>query len=180
MSFPSRAIKSWCKNIQKLIDSPRKNKTTYNDGFCMCEVEKAILYAPGDKQAQLTSGLFWSVWIDQVMYYVLIDGGVNGFLPEPELYRKFRSIYCFPKFYVHSGPGHSSPHFLLGDNQHYQKPDEYLLKEDKNDFWCEVKKWLMSIHRDDVVNAVISAFREDIENRFENKYSFLWENLECI
>ncbi len=179
ISFPSEAIKDWCHNIQKLIDAPREGKTSYDDGFCACEVEKAILYAPHEQQPQLISGLFWSIWIDQVMYYVLVDGGIHGFEPDKELYKKYRSKYRFPKLYVHSGPGHSSPHFLLSQNANYQTPNNELLEEDRRDFWCNVKDWLKGIHRDDVIDAALSAFQDDINTRFNHNYDFLINNLDC-
>lgn len=178
MQFPSQRIKDWCNNIQALIDAPRVNKTSKGNGFCGCEFEQAILYAPRNQQAQLTSGLFWSVWIDQVMYYVFVDGGIVNFPQEIELYEKFRSIYCFPKLYVCSGRGYLSPHILFDNNYRYLKPDRELLEEDKKEFWNdEVKKWLTNIHRGDVIVALVSAFKEDITKRFENNYGFLSENL---
>lgn len=181
MKFPSEDLKNWCREIQNLIDAPRERKTGI--GFCACEIEEAILYAPENMQAQLTSALFWSIWIDQVMYFILLDGGVKPYLrkyfppAENQLYDKFRSLYPFPKLNIHGGAGQVSPGYLLSEQRHFQKPDIKLLSEDRKEFWGEIKNWLKSIQREDIINAMICAFREDVKLRFENKYYFLVDNL---
>lgn len=56
---------------------------------------------------------------------------------------------------------------FLSEQRHFQKPDNNLLLEDRREFVGEIKKWLKSIQREDIINAMICAFREDVKLRFE-------------
>lgn len=174
MPFPSDQMREWCRRIRELLDAPREGRTGHRDGFCQCEVYRAIEYAPAGQQAQLASGVFWSVWIDQVMWYVLVEGGVEGCYADRNFYEEFIKRYPFPKLYSHPVPGHASPAWLLAANRSYPIPGRSLLREDKREFWGEVAAWLDSIERSDVKDAAIFAFKEDLGLRFPPELSYLF------
>lgn len=174
MPYPSEVLGEWCKRIRELMDAPREGKTGHRDGFCQCEVFRAIEYAPAEQQPQLASGIFWSVWIDQVMWYVLVEGGVQGCHPDRSLYEEFIKRYPFPKLYSHPVPGHASPAWLVAANRGYATPSRELLLEDKEEFWGEVASWLDSTARCDVSNAAVSAFKEDLGLRFPPELGYLF------
>lgn len=175
MGFPSEPLKKWCKNINYLI----KVQLERLEGICECQL-LLILEVPGlevSQRKQLGSAFFWSVWIDQVMYYVLVDGGVPGIEKDESLYKEFRRLYPFPKLYSHPSSGFASPGSVLAFCEGKScMPDRELLLEDKKEFWGEVAKWLDSIERSDVKEAAIKAFKEDIELRyFPPVVKSLWE-----
>lgn len=174
VGFPSGSLREWCRRIRELLDAPREGRTRHRDGFCQCEVYRAIEYAPAAQRAQLASGIFWSVWIDQVMWYVLVEGGVGGRAANRELYEAFAALYPFPKLYSHPVPGHASPAWLLAANRSYQLPSRELLLEDKEEFWGDVASWLESIGRSDVRDAAIFAFKEDLGLRFPPEMGYLF------
>lgn len=185
MKFPSDGIKDWYININKLIINlgVELRGEEFGSEFCECELEKIVQSYPKKEQADLVNGFFWSVWIDQVMYYVVLDGGVRPYLRHSfvsknrELYFNFRELYSFPKIHNHSGGGQITPQMLLNSNMNYEKPNAVLLLNGKKTFWGEVKNWLKSIKRDDIINQMILAFREDVKIRFDDKYEFLVERL---
>ena len=47
---------------------------------------------------------------------------------------------------------------FMSEQRHFQKPDHNLLLEDRREFIGEIKKWLKSIQREDIINAMICAF----------------------
>jgi len=174
MSFPSDSLRMWCANVEWLR---RELEKTYpgqirQDGFCQCGVGLAISKALPDQQAQLCSGLFWSVWIDQVLFTV----------SHPELYVAFRRLYSFPKLYSHPEPGcHASPAFLLkppdnreGKEWQYERPNRGLLLEDKEDFWGEVGAWLKDVGQENTRQSAESEFRKDLHERFSAGFEFLF------
>jgi hypothetical protein len=160
-------MKQWCKNIRDLWD--KTHQTGHGElageyGWCQCDVREAILHAPPDQQAQLVSGIFWSAWIDQVLFS----------LGEREVYQKFRETYLFPKIYSHAGGGHAAPHVLLGieaKEGNYQA----LLHEDKKEFWGEVANYLESIGKHDIVERAEREFINDLtERNFPIELHGLW------
>lgn len=173
-SYPSQAIREWCHNIHILVKTMHPHS---DDGFCQCSVLSAVMKAP-DKgsQAQLASGLFWSVWIDQVMYYVLVNGTFAPDQKHDQFYSNFRQIYSFPKIYNHSIPGHTSPYWLLMQREKFAAPEHDLLLKDKNEFWGEIESWILSFGKLDLRDLLIAAFKEDLILRFPTGYDFLWED----
>jgi len=175
MGFPSEPLRKWCENINYLIKIQQERL----EGICECQLP-LILEVPGleiNQRKQLGSAFFWSVWIDQVMHYVLVDGGVPGVEKDESLYKEFRRLYPFPKLYSHPSPGFASPWSVLVFCERKNcMPNKELLLEDKKEFWGEVAKWLDSIGRSDVKEAAIIAFKEDIEHRhFPAFVKSLWE-----
>jgi hypothetical protein len=173
MVFPSKALNDWCKNVQALINSSRNHRPSNSDGFSQSEVFKAVEFAPIEQRAQLLSGLFWSVWIDQVMYYILVENS-----KDKTLYETFRGIYPFPKLRSHPSCGQASPSWLMGDDEIGRgcpKPNEELLLEDKKEFWGEISDWLTSIDRSDVKDLAEGAFKEDLRIRFNPALKYLFE-----
>jgi hypothetical protein len=173
MPFPSQALKDFCSNVDDLFRAPRE-RTTHRDGFCECEVDRAVEYAPPAMQAQLASGLFWAVWIDQVLYYVAEKGGIPACPADRAVYQRFYTTYRFPKLYSHAGRGHASPYWLLADQRPYATPTTDLIMEDKREFWGEVDDFLEHEGHAVVKDAALTAFREDLALRFPPAFAFLF------
>jgi len=192
MPYPSEAMFKWCENVRRLWWEQRRIGQTREDGFCRCQIGHAIERATDAReQAQLCSGLFWSIWIDQVLYDVC--GSRQG------LYERFRWLYPFPKLYSHTGPGYASPAVLLapppevpaegppgfpedidwGEAKHdegdrYERPGRELLLEDKREFWGEVAGWLKEVGEETVRQAAQDDFRKDLGERFPPGFEFLF------
>jgi len=170
MRYPSEAVVAWCQNIENLREAMFRLGKAGEDGWCQCQIGEAIAaFCPPDKQAQLCSGLFWSVWIDQVMHSVC----------EESFYKKqFRPTYRFPRLHSHffsEDAPDASPAFLLtcADPQWvYAKPDERLLFEDKRAFCGEVSAWLQSTEQAHLCQAAEAKFRSDLSQRFPNDIEF--------
>ena len=174
MPFPSPALSDFCEHVRVLILAPRQERTAHRDGFCQCEVYRSIEYAPPNQQAQLASGLFWAVWIDQVLYYIAVEGGVPECAADPAVYEHFRNTYPFPKLYSHVGGGHASPYLLLAEWRPYAGPSRNLLLEDKRAFWGEVAEFLDSEGHGHVRRAAEIAFNEDLQLRFPPEHAYLF------
>ena len=118
--FPSKEISEWCTNINKLL--------YVDENVCECAIENIIQKCPTSQQQDLVNGLFWSLWIDQVFYYITYDGGVRPYLrysfkgTNTDLYQEFRTTYPFPKIHAHSGGGQMSPMTLFHNQFSYNKP----------------------------------------------------------
>lgn len=186
MEYPSKDIRDWCININKFFKILNNNsniRSHYESTLCACGIERAIQFCPSNQQKDLVNGLFWSIWIDQVFYYVTKDGGIKPYLRNNfksinnKLYDKFRKIYPFPKIHAHTGGGQINPVVLLDDNLNYKKPTNNLLLEGKKSFWGEIKSWLKSIKREDIIDQMIKAFRDDIYERFGKEYEFLVQKM---
>ena len=166
MPFPSEALRAWCRNVEELRERMFGLDQAREDGWCQCGIGAAIGRAPVDQQAQLCSGLFWSIWIDQVLYTVSSGEGFYG--------QTFRCTYRFPKLYSHPTPGHASPAFLLSGSSQYERPGRELLLEDKEQFWGEIASWLRHLERQDILLASEAEFREDLRQRFAEDLWFLF------
>ena len=177
MPFPSEAMRAWCHNVEKLRQEMFKLGKACEDGWCQCQIGEALgrFCRPG-QQAQFCSGLFWSIWIDQVLY------SVSPRLDQEFYGQTFRPAYRFPKLFIHPPPGHASPEFLLRESPpgtpredwQYQRPSRELLLEDKKDFWGEIAGWLRHLERQDILQAAEADFKEDLQRRFPETLTFLF------
>ena len=175
MAFPSETMRRWFENVERLRAELAKIGHAGEDGFCECpnEVGYALTKTrlSRDQQVELCAGLFWSVWIDQVLFTVC----------PRELYERFRQVYRFPKLHRHVGRGHASPACLIeppGDTSNelwaFERPSRDLLLEDKRDFWGEVAAWLTEVGAEGVRQAAEEEFRKDLRERFPPGFEFLF------
>jgi hypothetical protein len=173
--FPSNEISQWCTSINKLL--------CVDENVCECAIENIIQNCPTSQQQDLVNGLFWSLWIDQVFYYITYDGGVRPYLrycfkgTNTDLYQEFRTTYPFPKIHAHYGSGQMSPMTLFNNQFSYNKPTNKQLLEGRKDFWGEIKDWLKYKNRAEIIAQFICAFREDFKERFTTEYEFLIDRL---
>jgi len=173
MPYPSQAMRAWCQNVERLRREMFKLGKASEEGWCQCQIGEAIgRFCPRDQQAQFCSGLFWSIWIDQVLYSVSSRDFYDG---------TFRPVYRFPKLFSHPSPGHASPAFLLGEppprapaDWQYERPSTELLLEDKKEFWGEIVGWLRQLGRHDMLQAAEADFKEDLQRRFPEALTFLF------
>ncbi len=164
MPFPSKDIKDFCKEVINLTNV--KDIKCFGDGnFCSCIFETAIGHAPPNDQGDLVNGLFWGIWTDQLMYYILIDGGIPELSKEPEFYHLFREKYPFPALYIHQTTNVAPPGWILSSDRKYMLPADDLLKSGRKEFLGEVENWLLSVNREDVRSALNNAIVEDLKVR---------------
>ena len=181
MPYPSPALTRWCRIASHLTDRQQQQIHYRSDGLFLDEIPPINSGWPPGIQAEFVSRLFWSVWIDQVLYRVL--GSQNP------VYEAFRKLYPFPKLYHRVPPVHASPALLLVNRavqnlqgnhiaegeendfpdapsrpHQYEAPDQKLLQEDKGKFWGEVADWLSNTDNGAVKDAAITAFEEDLRN----------------
>jgi hypothetical protein len=180
MTYPSEAMREWCRRIRRPLDGPRQCKVGSDDGLCQHDWNVALKAEPQERQAKFVGALFWAVWIDQVMWHVLVEGRGQGCAANRELYEEFIRRYPFPKLYSSIDRGHARPFcfvpaYFVPAHCDYQTPDRELLLELKRTFWGEVAFWLGSIGRPDVTDAAVSAFKEDLRLQFPQELSFLFE-----
>lgn len=162
--YPSGTVKGFCDNLKKLIEV-RAGKLLAED-ICECEIDSIIShYLKDDAQkTNLANGLFWVIWIQNTIEKVA----------DKELYEQFKSIYPFPRLFSHKG-GYASPFSILQPYRLYPQPNKELLLSGGTDIWGEVASWLDSIGHQDVMQAVIKSFEEDLRKcRFPVNLSSLW------
>jgi len=176
MPYPSQAMRTWCENVEKLRQEMFRLGKAREDGWCQCQIGEALgRFCPQDQQAQFCSGLFWSIWIDQVFY------SVSRHLGQEFYEQTFRPTYRFPKLFSHPTPGHASPAFLLSEppgmlaqDWRHQRPSRELLLKDKEEFWGEVAGWLQQVERQDILQAAETDFKDDLQRRFPEALKFLF------
>ena len=174
MSYPSSSLEHWFSSVFDLwLDMSKKKEEYDNYGWCECGIFHAILKEPNIiRRHNLASSIFWSVWIDQVIYTI-----TRG--KDESIYEKFRSKYPFPKVHSHSSNGYTTPYFILefnlGDSDFYP-PDIDLLLEYKEEFWNEIADYFKSIDKKELVEKAILEFKNDLAERgFPEKYHKLWD-----
>ena len=175
MSYPSDDLRKWFDGLELL-----NKHTKILPQICQCGVFPLIKkYLKNDEHKKnLLNGLFWSIWIDQVIYSVLVDTrcleSVNirrkfNIKKDEELYNKFRKFYPFIKINSHCGMGQANPAWLITKNFHNEDcplPENKLLLEGKKDFWDNVSDWFDCIKKSDIKESIIAAFKEDLKLRF--------------
>lgn len=165
MNYPSEDLNKWFRELSDFLSTVFSEETA--ERFCQCGVYKIREEMPSEEAASdFFNGLFWSLWVDQTMHYVLVGrgSGSSGLNSEEakELYSSFRSVYPFVKMESHGSPGMASPGWLLRD---FSQPSPAQLKDGKEDFWGNVSSWLKSQNKEGVVSACEKAFKEDLEER---------------
>lgn len=174
MLFPSDSLAGWCRRLRELRDGTFEGEEGHVDGFGESEIPRIMECVSPDDRREFANCLFWGVWIDQVMWRVLMGGHVEGDDDGHRLYHEFIRRYPFPKLYRQGGVGHASPALLLAPDHGYEVPGRRLLLEGLREFWGEVAAWLDSIHKPDVRQDVESAFREDIGARVPQELGYLF------
>jgi len=157
------------------LDAPRQCKVGSFDGLCQHDWNVVLQREPLGSQAEFAGALFWAVWIDQVMWHVLVEGKVKGCDANRGLYEEFIRRYPFPKLYSSTYDGHARPPYFIQENREYRTPDSELLLALKGTFWGEVASWLESIERSDVRDAAVAAFKEDLRSQFRQELAFLFD-----
>jgi len=166
-------IKAWCDNINRFMEiiNPGRGYITESNLNRVFKGRIKLIQNP-QQEKELAAALFWSVWIDQIMYFILVDKRFYGFPRNAGCYDKFRRLFSFPKLYENSGHSFLSPFVILDTCPCEAK----LLLEDKKEFWeDEVAKWLVEEGYASVKENAERMFGLDLQERFpEGKYDFLW------
>ena len=151
--------------------------------FCSCEINRLYSIVNENQRSKELIELFMWTWIDQVIYWVLVDDKNESCLNNYELYDKFRSKYAFPKTRHHSSPGYMEPSFYLTAIHKINLiNDRNLLLDIKRMAWDEnIKRFFLSMGEIDIVNRAEKEFRRDLTLRYrfseleEKELMFLWE-----
>ena len=151
--------------------------------FCSCEINRLYSIVNENQRSKELIELFMWTWIDQVIYWLLVDGKNESCLNNYELYDKFRRKYTFPKIRHHSSPGFIEPSYYLTAFHNINLIiDRHLLLYIKKIAWDQnVKPFLLKLREMDVVNRSEEEFRRDLTLRYrfseleEKELMFLWK-----
>lgn len=167
-------------NIRILnVLSTREPKTE----FCNCELLSNRITSKRLLKKQDFINLFFASWIDQVMYWVLVDSGNEFCLNELWLYEYFYKYYRFIKIVYH-GPGSMVRpiSYLTGLGYKNLLREKELLFYTKQKYWDQdVKEFFLSIDGRDIIELAEKEFIRDLSlrHRFsedqENELKYLWE-----
>lgn len=151
--------------------------------FCSCElISNRITYKRLLKKQDYIN-LFFASWIDQVMYWVLVDSRNEFCLKELWLYEYFYNYYRFIKIVYHGPGSRVRPiSYLIGLGYKNLLRERELLLRTKQKYWDQdVKEFFLSIDRRDIIEIAEQEFLRDLslQHRFseeqENKLKYLWE-----
>ncbi len=104
--------------------------------------------------------LFWSTWIDQVMYSVSTR----------DVYWEFRKRFPFPKILNCNGGRPRAGEFIV-DRIAYNDINLLLYKER---YWGSVERWLMENGYEDIRERALNEFRQS--TRVPDEIKYLFEN----
>ncbi len=138
-----------------------------------CTIHYIIKNLPENLRDAILVQLFWSAWIDQVLYFVLVETSTTP--EENELYESFRVRFPLPKLGMHAAARFMCPeHFIYFPNNYDYRNNKDLFIRYKDMFWGPVEKWLIKIGRIDVWQKAICAFIEDFGTRVPKKLHYLF------
>ena len=134
-----------------------------------------------DKDELLAKFFIW-VWIDQTIYWVLVDKRNKRRIHDEGIYQQFKLYFPFPKIWLEGMSPIIRPRNLLSHNEINIAHNLKLLKITKLKWWDGlVKQYFIEIDRPDIINLAEEEFRKDLtlRHRFneeqENALIFLWE-----
>jgi len=83
MGYPRgvTSLEEWCDFIFELIH----DKLNMNGNICVCMIHTLINDFPVEEQKKIVAGLIWSIFIDEWLYDILIEGGVSFNLKTPNI-----------------------------------------------------------------------------------------------
>jgi len=169
--YPAENISKWLTNIREVFRLEFNIGIEELDyGVCICQTPRLLrLLKSNEERMHFLNGLFWSIWIDQVMYYVM-HSSQHGL----KLYSEFRRKYLFPKIFNHGYGGHASPCILLEEHEILEllgnKIDTKTLILGKTAFLDEVCDWLCSIGESAMKLQVMKEFKADQTSRFSEQW----------
>lgn len=151
--------------------------------FCSCELLSSQITSKRLLKKEDFISLFFATWIDQVIYWVLVDSGNEFCLNDSELYETFHTKLVFPKFWQHGSRHYARPVIFL--IRLYRKDllsENKLLLLTKLKYWnLGGKKFFLRIGRRDIIKLAEQEFIRDLSlrHRFsedhERKLKYLWE-----
>jgi hypothetical protein len=107
--------------------------------------------------------LFWSIWIRQVMYYILDSG-------EDPVHEKFIEKFPYPLFKQGEWRGYTNPNHIISkfsDSKAVFKK-KALFKKYMNLYWKPVARWLKKINKEDILMKAKDEFKKDFNARIRN------------
>ncbi len=157
---------------------------TNERSYCECSkdgiVENAGRYFESDYVAELMIMIFLQLFIDQTLYFVLVESRFNPeCLDEPETYTAYEKQFMFIKVKNHYCSGQTSPvnflDFRNTDSGLYLLNETDLLIEYKQLLWDKtVKDYFLSLGREDIIDLCEKEFHRDLTLR--HRYSEEEEN----
>lgn len=143
-----------------------------------CLRDTALRSMQGDDLTRLFIVFFWCAWIDQVMYWILVDKNNPGATNEHEVYKALRKKFAFPKLVEHATPAHFRPGLFVMDEHITPMINllnrQNLFTEYQQALWSAVEDWLLSLGRPDLRERAIAAFKEDFGQRVPLELRFLF------
>jgi len=168
------------QNNSRIMDvlNTRESRTE----FCSCELISNRITARRLLDKEDLINLFFATWIDQVIYWMLVDSRNPFCLKELRLYKTFYKKFKFLKFYYHGYGRWVRPiSYLTSLGYRNLIREKNLLLRTKQKYWDQdVKEFFLSIHRGDIIELAEQEFLRDLSlrHRFsedqERKLKYLW------
>lgn len=177
--FPGTEMERWCDLARELVGALNPGQ----EGLREHHIWRIAGKLPGSPSEGYPLGktgpraiipaLFWGAWIDQVLYFVLVDRRMRSQPHGEDCYLEFRRRYPFPALRDNAGRAYLSPAVIL----QVRPVDPRTLKEVRREFWDqEVAEWLSAESDYFMVRMVAEKmFRLDMQERFPDPLSkALW------
>jgi hypothetical protein len=107
--------------------------------------------------------LFCSIWVRQVIYYILDSG-------EDQIHEKFVEKFPYPLFKQGEWTGYTNPNDIIrkfSDHKDVFKK-KALYKKYLNIYWKPVARWLKKINKEDNLMKAKDEFKKDFNARIRN------------
>lgn len=158
------------------------NSRTIRQEFCICELKNYYINSGDSIQKEDLINLFMGTWIDQTIYWVLVDSDNENCLKEYELYQEYYEEFKFLKFEQHGFGNLIEPiYFLTGISENNLLSEKELLLLTKLKYWDRgVKEFFSSIGRLNIVELAEDEFVKDLSLRYrftenqEKELKYLW------
>lgn len=132
------------------------------------------------KIAELVTFFIWA-WIDQTIFWILVDKRNKKRIKGKRIYNKFRIHFPFPTIWQEGMSPRMRPQELLNFDKINILGNESLLKDIKIKWWDNyVKLYFEEIGRPDIIDIAEAEFRRELSLRYrfteeqENKLRSLW------
>jgi hypothetical protein len=156
-------------NIPLYLNSmlPVFNPVDFEKGICLpCLVNSIRQTTKVLNRLRIGKFLFSIVWIDQVLYYILMDSENPNCFNDEGFYQEFKKEFPFPKFCEHTTWRAIQPTRILFEFGMKIRPNSHALTNkiltSFQEVWEEVCEWLLLERRADLIFEAMKEFQKDV------------------
>lgn len=158
------------------------NKRKMTQIFCICELRNFYFNSKSPLEKEEFIKLFVGTWIDQTIYWLLVDSNNERCLNEYGIYQEYYDKFNFPKFKQHGFGNLVEPiYFLTRFCEDNLLSEKTLILFTKLGYWdLGIKEFFLSLDRKDIVELAEEEFIRDLSlrHRFSEKQAkklkYLW------